>query len=181
MLPWVLYGGDWATVMVGDAAMTWAEANYRFTLTRRWLTGEGCVNFVMLNPSTADEMTDDATIRKCIGYAKRWGFNRLVVTNLFPFRATDPKRLQDCISASYIIAIGGEENDRCVAQEAMSSQLVVAAWGTFKTPRANFVLQTLRGINDVHCIGTTKENLPLHPCRPAYTDKPVMYYSRRTL
>jgi hypothetical protein len=46
---------------------------YRYELWRRWAEGPH-VLFVMLNPSTADAVTDDATIRKCIGYAKRWGY-----------------------------------------------------------------------------------------------------------
>jgi hypothetical protein len=158
---------------------TWGEANYRFELRRNWLIGSGTVNFVMLNPSTADDTNDDATIRKCVGFARRWGYEQIAVTNLFAFRATDPKKLQECISASYQIATGGEENDKAIARHARDAQLIVAAWGTFRTPRANFVLDILRRFNHVYCIGVTKENLPLHPCRPAYTERPVGYYSKR--
>jgi hypothetical protein len=47
----------------------------------------------MLNPSTADADNDDPTIRRCIGYAKEWGFGGIYVVNLFGVRATNPKYL----------------------------------------------------------------------------------------
>ena len=66
---------------------------YRYCLWRQW--GEGpCVDFIMLNPSTADGKVDDPTIRRCIGFAKRWGAGSLRVLNLFAYRATDPKQLK---------------------------------------------------------------------------------------
>ena len=45
----------------------------------------------MLNPSTADETTDDPTIRRVIDFSRRWGFSRLIVVKLVPLRSTDPK------------------------------------------------------------------------------------------
>src|SRR5258707_10232275 len=51
------------------------------------------VLFVMLNPSTADGQGDDPTIRKCVGFAQRWGYDRMKVVNLFAYRATDPRML----------------------------------------------------------------------------------------
>ena len=51
---------------------------YRYALWRRWEPGPQ-VLFIMLNPSTADELTDDPTIRRCIGFARSWGFGSLAV------------------------------------------------------------------------------------------------------
>jgi hypothetical protein len=45
---------------------------YSYSLTRRWAHGPKAL-FVMLNPSTADAMVDDPTIRRCIGFARRQG------------------------------------------------------------------------------------------------------------
>lgn len=67
---------------------------YRFWLTRCWAPAKPCALFIMLNPSTADHEQDDATIRKCIGFARRWGMGSIRVANLFAYRATKPDDLK---------------------------------------------------------------------------------------
>jgi hypothetical protein len=65
---------------------------YRYTLHRTWGASErprGAV-FVMLNPSTADAEKSDATVRKCIGFAQRWGLDGISIVNLFAFRSRHP-------------------------------------------------------------------------------------------
>jgi len=65
---------------------------YRYSLTRRWSPGP-LLGWVMLNPSRADALVDDPTIRRCVGFARRWGFAGIVVRNLYALRATDPREL----------------------------------------------------------------------------------------
>ena len=50
--------------------------------------------FIGLNPSTADGIDDDPTIRRCIRFAKDRGYGRLSVANLFAYRATRPADLR---------------------------------------------------------------------------------------
>lgn len=66
---------------------------YRYELSRIWDNSLPIVLFIMHNPSTADANEDDPTIRRCIGFAKQWGYGGIMVGNLFPYRATDPKEL----------------------------------------------------------------------------------------
>src|SRR5689334_10316767 len=66
---------------------------YRYSLWREWSTDSPPVTFIMLNPSTADDWKDDSTIRRCIGFARTWGFGALEVVNLFAYRATDSRKL----------------------------------------------------------------------------------------
>lgn len=95
---------------------------YRYELWRQWGVGPPCV-FVGLNPSTADETSDDPTIRKCVAYAKRWGYGSLCMVNLFAFRATQPKDLRTAADPI------GPENDATLRRVAKKAGIIIAAWG----------------------------------------------------
>src|SRR3954469_25064450 len=78
----------------GAGARFGADRRYRYALWRVWDGDRGLCNFVMLNPSTADEAADDPTGARCTRRAQHWGYGGLVVTNLFAFRTTDPTGLR---------------------------------------------------------------------------------------
>lgn len=123
------------------------------------------VNFILLNPSTADETNDDPTIRRCIGFAKDWGYGAVCITNLFAFRATDPKVMK---------AAGdpvGPENDKWLVECAKDAALTVAGWGTHGgfLGRAEQVTKIVPGIV---CLGTTKDGHPKHPLYLSKTTNP---------
>lgn len=80
-----------------------------------------------LNPSTADEMKNDPTVRRDIGYAKAWGYSTLVKANLFGYRATDPDALYDAAEHGQDI-VGPANNEQLLAM-ATKADLVVCAWG----------------------------------------------------
>jgi hypothetical protein len=134
---------------------------YRYALGRDIsMFGGRDVNFIMLNPSTADAAADDPTIRRCIAFAKAWGFHRLVVTNLFAFRATDPGEL--LATADPI----GPLTDSMIVDFAKAAELVVAAWGVhgIHRGRAAEVLALLgRAGVRLQCLGTTRDGHPRHP------------------
>ena len=155
--------------------------NHRFVLRRDWIrTRLRIVNFIMLNPSTADEVfDDDATIRRCIGFAKTWGFTGIVVTNLFAFRATDPEDLRRLILTNPALAIG-EGNDEYLRREAETAEAVVCAWGDnsgLLPHRSLDVVFMLRHM-DLLCIRTTKKGNPAHPVRERYTNTPELFMRR---
>ena len=128
---------------------------YRFALWRRWDSGPQ-VLFVMLNPSTADETTDDPTIRRCIGFARAWGFGSLAVGNLFAFRTPKPGVLRTCVEP---IGVG---NDDWLLRLQADSALTVAAWGNHGDflDRSNSVRSILP---DPHVLRLTKRGEPQHP------------------
>lgn len=143
---------------------------YRYTLGRSgWGgTGSGTVCWIMLNPSLADEKTDDATIKKCIGYASRWGRARIVVVNLFAFIATDPRGLKTAKNPV------GPDNDRHIVDSVQISDEVVAAWGDDgKLFNRAAAVRRLLGPVRLLCLGTTKAGAPKHPGRIAYTTRLV--------
>jgi hypothetical protein len=139
---------------------------YRYALWRRW--GEGpYVMFVGLNPSTADETEDDPTIRRCIRFARDWGYSALVMTNLFAWRSTDPRGL---LATDAPV---GPENDATLRRLAADAGGVVAAWGVHGVidDRAKRVVSTGM-LGSFTVLGLTKDGHPRHPlymparCRP---------------
>ena len=150
-----------AVASYGSAVLD-ATRRYRYSLFRRWGGGSRIALWIMLNPSTADHLTDDPTIRRCIGFSKRWGYDALSVVNLFPLRATRPQQLQMAKGD----ARGGPENDIAICDEAEHAALIVAAWGAHGSlwDRDVEVRRLLRAQGrTVHHIGLTQGGQPRHP------------------
>lgn len=143
---------------------------WRYTLWRELELGNpSYVMFIGLNPSTADEVKDDPTIRRCIDFAKRWGYGALCMTNLFAFRATDPKVMkaaQDPV---------GPDNDRWLKEIGASAGLRVAAWGAHGTHRARD--EAVMGLlaDDLSCLALTKDGDPRHPLYLKSCVRPVPF------
>jgi hypothetical protein len=144
---------------------------HRYWLRRDWSGGDGrVVCFVMLNPSTADAMQDDPTIRRCIGYAKAWGFSSLSVRNLFTYRATDPKELLKADNPS------GGTRGNVELQTARTADLVIAAWGC-KVPfrRDEDAERLLKGV-PVYCLKLSNGK-PHHPLYLPKELKPIAFWN----
>lgn len=131
---------------------------YRYSLTREWDASLPRAAWCMLNPSTADALIDDPTIRRVIGLSKSWGFGSVEVVNLFAFRATDPKAMR----ASWQPI--GPMNDTFIKTAADVCGAFIAAWGASGTHRSRAweVLRLIEGI-PVWCCGMTKGGQPKHP------------------
>ncbi|OHT44449.1 DUF1643 domain-containing protein [Flavobacterium tructae] len=135
---------------------------FRYTLFRKWDDSKPLVMFIMLNPSTADAMYDDPTIRRCIGFAKSWGFGGLYVGNLFAYRATDPKNLLTCEN------IIGADNKYWLDKMASLCEYVVVAWGNSTimnklTKKISANYRPLKGIENLHFIEYSNDGTPKHP------------------
>jgi hypothetical protein len=142
---------------------------YRYTLWRVWGDKSNYVQFIGLNPSTADETTDDATIRRCRNFAKSWGYGAFCMTNLFAFRATDPKVMK---AAEFPV---GNHNDEWLYKIARDAKLIVAAWGSHGSYLGRDTEIKKLFPNRLFCFGLTKENQPLHPCRLRSDLMPIVY------
>jgi hypothetical protein len=130
---------------------------YRYVLLRRW--GEGpAVVFVMLNPSTADAEQDDPTIRRCVGFARAWGYDAVRVLNLYAYRSTNPAGL----AKAGVLAVG-PRNDDYLLRHARSGAPMVAAWGAHRMARDRAATVTRRlGLRWL-ALGTTRDGSPRHP------------------
>lgn len=149
---------------------------YRYTLWRRWAVG-ATVNFIMLNPSTADEIRNDPTVERCERRARGWGYAGLVVTNLFALRATDPAELR-ATTTPEALAEESYRNDHTIVSQALKCGLIVCAWGEhgLLLNRSQHVISLLRheGL-DLHYLKLNRSGEPAHPLYLGYDLKPVKW------
>jgi hypothetical protein len=149
-----------------SAAVISSCGKYRYSLHRALSgdllatnVGKGTVLFVMLNPSTADACDDDPTIRRCIGFAKAWGYDMLSVGNLYAFRATDPRKLATAEDPV------GPENYTHLRRLAMDAAEVVVAWGVppIDVDEGLHMARVLGVLGPTRALGVTKAGYPRHP------------------
>ena len=95
---------------------------YRYLLTRVWGPGPKAL-FVMLNPSTATEVQNDPTVERCERRARALGFGAFRVTNIFAYRATDPKVMRAAEDPV------GPGNDAAIRQSIAWADSIFCAWG----------------------------------------------------
>ena len=144
--------------MYEKSAIISEDQKYRYELRRIWQSKTGLVCWVMLNPSTADANFDDHTIRRCMGYAARWGYGGIIVVNLFALRSTDPRNLYQSMQPI------GPENDGYIFRASDEANITIVAWGNQGEylRRDECVIPVLIA---PHYLALTKGGYPKHPLR----------------
>lgn len=157
-----------------------ADGRYRFDLTRTVEDHCGCtrcvdfdcvyshrvqpghVLWICANPSTADAYEDDPTERRMWGFSTGWGYGKMIVTNINPFRSTDPKKTEVPYSSALLL------NEATIKQHAHAAALIICAWGNnaLRPVYTNRVIESLRmtapgGV--LHTLGFTMAGQPKHP------------------
>ena len=133
---------------------------YRYSLNRRWADGKACV-FVGLNPSTADSARNDATVRKCMRFARSWGFAGISMVNLYARRCRYPQALATSDDPV------GPDNDIWVASIIANAPVAIAMWGNngariyCEGMRRDTLIMKLR--SEWLCFGQTEMGAPKHP------------------
>jgi hypothetical protein len=131
--------------------------------------------YVMLNPSYAGADKNDPTARRTMGFGARDGFGRILVGNAFGIVETDSSLLRHHADPV------GPDNDRHLAEMAAQADQIIVAWGArAKFPkswahREREVLDLLRAVQPVFCLGKTKDGSPNHPLYLPNT-QPVLPY-----
>ncbi len=146
--------------MTPSGAQFSACRRWRTLLWRRWDAARPVANFLMLNPSTADERVLDPTCARARDYAERWGYGALLVTNVFAWRATHPGGMK---AAADPVGVG---NDAAILRAARHAQLVVCAWGNhgLHLARSGAVQRLLRGAGvALHVLRLNANGEPAHP------------------
>jgi len=160
----------------GDAASTAVYSPceaYRYLLTRVWNPSGEKALFVMLNPSTATEVQNDPTVERCERRARALGFGAFRVTNIFAFRATDPRVMRAMADPI------GPGNDAAIADSAQDwADRIICAWGTHGAHlgRGAQVEHLLRATGrPLFTLGLSQGGHPKHPLYIGYDRQPVLW------
>ena len=141
---------------------------YRYSLWRIWDESKPIIMFVGLNPSTANEETNDATIRRVISMAKRWNFGGVYMMNCFPFISTNPYEL--------IHSGSNDVNDQWLRDISLKCQDIIFAWGAFdivkETGRDQELTQMFPG---AMALVINKDGSPRHPLYVPSSVKPIKW------
>lgn len=133
---------------------------WRYLLWRRWDASKPAANFLMLNPSTADEHQLDPTCSRARDYAEHWGFGSIYITNIFAWRATDPEEMKGAKDPV------GRGNDAAIVRAAHEAGIVVCAWGNHGAflERSAAVTAILRKMKiKLHALRVNGSGEPAHP------------------
>jgi hypothetical protein len=134
---------------------------YRYTLTRRWgpAKNSSLLPWIMLNPSTADALADDPTIRRVIAFSRRWGYGGIIVVNLFALRSADPKVLR--VTQRDPV---GQHNNTVIHNACAPGTTVIAAWGAGGTLHdRDKEIMTWLDTRLIATLGLTANRSPKHP------------------
>ena len=123
------------------------------------------VGWIMLNPSLADTEIDDNTITRCIDYSQQWGYDGMLVANLFGFRSPYPKCLK--VAAEPV----GPGNYGQIFNVANKTELLVAAWGSPMNRMVNEQAVWVRHLLRYHTMHVLRLTMGGHPHHPLYLPK----------
>lgn len=150
---------------------------YRYALWRIWNktkqeeSDTKMLLFLMLNPSTADEIKNDPTVERCEIRAKEYGFDGLFVANIFAFRSTDPAGLKTTKDPV------GPYNDYWIKNLAYLSHQIICGWGNHGKykDRGKQVCKMLRDNGYLpYALQINRDGSPKHPLYIGYDKKPIV-------
>jgi hypothetical protein len=156
---------------------------YRYLLWRTWDHFLKPAVFILMNPSTADEVDNDPTVERCYQRSLKWwsagahgGVGGIVVLNVYAWRETNSKELLPLVKSGADII--GKRNDDFIRYYASRAAIVVCGWGKEGEMggRGRAVLNTLRlsGVTP-HAFKINKDGSPKHPLYVAYETQPTPF------
>jgi len=179
-----LFAGSAKEEVVGAGALLSPCDKYRYFLWRTWREDIAPITFCLINPSTADSKEDDPTLRKCMTYAREWGFGGVQIVNLFAYRTKSPKVLAEAAKRGEDIV--GPENDGNLRLVLQAPGVVLCGWGNMPSThvkRTSLALSNLFGAPGAQlcCLGVNLDGSPKHPLYLRGDLQPQPYDLRDTL
>jgi hypothetical protein len=157
---------------------------FRYLLTREWDSSLPACAFIGLNPSTADGNQDDPTIRRCVSFAASWGYGKLYMLNLHPYRATNPADMladlkqESSLPIAEICSIWAPQK-RAINHVRDTADIAVAAWGSHaKHPDLKKLAASCADFlgPKLFALSLTKDGHPAHPLYLKKTLRPFPFH-----
>jgi hypothetical protein len=157
---------------------------YRYRLWRCWNSQLPRACFILLNPSTADEVHNDPTIERQWRRVKRWQisgrqFGAVEVVNAFAWRSTDPAALYQVDDPF------GPQNwdalSAAVFEARESGGIVICGWGTHAKKVAKydeFLYGVTAGGVPLSAFKLNSDGTPQHPLYLGYDLIPRRWVNR---
>lgn len=151
---------------------------YRYHLWRRWDEGK-TVLWVMLNPSTADDIRNDPTVERCQRRAMASGtFGAVEVVNIFALRSTDPKGLRRDKDGNPVEDPIGPDNDYHIISAAARADVIICGWGNdgaYRDRGHQVAIMLAKAGFITHALRITKQRQPQHPLYVGYAVQPRVW------
>lgn len=146
------------------------DRQYRYALWRIWNENRPVIMFIGLNPSTANERSNDPTIRRVMRFTNDWGYGGFYMMNLFAWVTPYPRDLERAADPVGL-------NDEWLQKIYNATEFTVYVWGSFPQAgeRAKVVHEMCPG---GYCLGTSKMGNPLHPLYMPADTRPQMYFAK---
>lgn len=160
--------------LVTDTGAEFSECGtYRYDLWRLWDESKPILTFVMLNPSTADDVENDPTVERCQRRALKLGFGMVRVVNLMAYRSTDPEAL---VPLERNVSFG-PDNRKHLQTALQTSGQMICGWGKYGHlgPVAWFTTQARRAGVPLYALKVNKDGSPQHPLYIPYSKQPVWW------
>lgn len=137
-----------------------ACGKYRYKLWCIWDNTKPIAMCIGLNPSTANDDKDDATIRILKNTLFKLGYGGFYMTNLFAWISSQPDDLLTCEDP-----LG--ENDSKLEEVRALCNVTIVCWGNFKQAQDR-IKQVLPNYPKALCFGVNANGTPYHPRAMVY-------------
>jgi hypothetical protein len=139
---------------------------YRYTLWRVWDVKKPLVMVVGLNPSTANELADDPTIKRVTSIMHNWDAGGFFMVNLFALVTPYPEELFECEDPV-------KENDHYLQITGNICNRILFGWGNFKVAGRDEIVKKM--FPDAYCLHINKNGSPKHPLYCRQNSMPFKY------
>lgn len=141
-----------------DGAQFTVDNKYRIQLWRIWKKDLPKAMYIGLNPSTANEDTDDRTITRIKNFSADHGYGGFFMLNLFQYVTAYPERLRN----RDIIYDSVNRMEQQLLESAHNCKDIIFCWGAFTEAKQRSP-RVIELFPDALCFGKTADGSPKHP------------------